>query len=189
MKTERAHLRRPPHAPAWLPARPRCWFGSLPVLPPTPFVFCHCGVPRLPLLSRWLLQSYSLPHIQSLTDLTGVSQKSPIDCTPNKDAELGMSCSSLCPEHVLWVCSGFLLSAVYGTHLSQARKEETRSVRITWLVFSGRKAKAAAILPWAANRLAYWLIFSARRTPTALVSTAWVSCTALRRMTTFSIRS
>lgn len=60
---------------------------------------------------------------------------------------------------------------------------------VTWLVLSGRKAKAAAMLPWAANKLAYWLIFSASRAPTVFVSKAWVSCTAFRRMTTFSIRS
>lgn len=82
-----------------------------------------------------------------------------------------------------------MLCAIYWTHLTHTLKEEKWPVLITWLVFSGRKAKAAAILPWAANKLAYWLIFSAKRTPTVLVSMAWVSCTAFRRMTTFSIRS
>lgn len=59
----------------------------------------------------------------------------------------------------------------------------------TWLVLAGRKESAAARLPWAASRLAYWLIFSAKRAPMALGSTACVSCTALRRITTFSIKS
>ena len=82
-----------------------------------------------------------------------------------------------------------MLCALYWTHLTHTLKEENRPVLITWLVLSGRKAKAAAILPWAASRLAYWLIFSAKSAPTVLASMAWVSCTAFRRMTTFSIRS
>lgn len=107
-----------------------------------------------------------------------------------EDSSVIFTNSEVIETHLLRpVHSRLILCALYWTHPTHTSKEEKRPVLITWLVLSGRKAKAAAILPWAASRLAYWLIFSAKSTPTVLASMAWVSCTAFRRMTTFSIRS